>query len=211
MTTFLLLPPTGGSAKYMTLHDWPLARRVERTNLPLASPQWPSLDVDWLARFEGLTRFCDRWTLPRTDLPGLQQGKPEVTWLVIRGPPSLYDWLPTSEPLEGTGQKQAAVSRNWRPDQESSNKLYNILLEMEGTEQSSPGRSLLFPSGLLAPPSTRSLKLEKSSLQNCYARVLSVLSSCTGMFSKSSAHAPVSVCSISWTALLQPPNGSLSF
>lgn len=82
-----------------------------------------------------------------------------------------------------------------------------MLLEMEGTEWNSPGRSSLFPSRLLAPPSTRSLKPEESSLQIYYARVLSILSSWTGMFSKVSARAPVSVCSFSWTACYSPLMG----
>lgn len=76
-----------------------------------------------------------------------------------------------------------------------------MLLEVEGFEWKAPGRSLLFSSRLLAPPTTRSRKPGESSIQNYWPWVLSVLSSCTGIFSKPFVHAPVSLI---WTVCYSP-------
>lgn len=69
-----------------------------------------------------------------------------------------------------------------------------------------------FPIQLLAPPSSRFPTpegIEKSSLQSYQSRVLSVLSSCTGILSKPLL-IPVSACFLCWDCLLQPPNRFVS-
>lgn len=87
-----------------------------------------------------------------------------------------------------------------------------ILLEMEGSEWRCPRIwSLLLPFKLLVLPCTRSPKQaskEESLFQSYQARVLSVPSSCTDIFSKTSAHVPVSPLPyLAWTFCSVPVIG----
>lgn len=86
-----------------------------------------------------------------------------------------------------------------------------ILLEMEGSEWRCPRRSLLLPFKLLVLPCTRPPKQasrEESLFQSYQARVLSVPSSCTDVFSKTSAHVPVSPLPyLAWTFCSVPVIG----
>ena len=144
----------------MTLGDWPLARRVERTNLPIASPKWPSLRCRLAREIRRAdTHFVTGEPCPRTDCRAPSEGNPRS-----------HDWSLGGCHLDAAGCQlvtswkaeagnTAAVSGNWPSTRNAP--VGGMLLKMEGSEWRSPGRSLSFPPRLLAPPSTRSPQTRK--------------------------------------------------